>query len=75
MIKRTLTIIGDNYLVNRLYPATVWFWVLIKVSNKLQCYLVMGPNKAYLLPDSYTAIIRNGNSISAHMIEDTIEND
>ena len=24
-----------------IYPAIVWFWVLIKRSNKLHCYLVM----------------------------------
>ena len=32
-----------------------------------------GPNKAFLVPDSCRATVRNGNSISSDAIEDTIE--
>ena len=34
-----------------------------------------GHNKAFLVPDSCGATVRNGNSISAVFTEDTIEND
>jgi hypothetical protein len=33
-----------------------------------------GPNKAFLVPDSCRATERNGNSISADVTDDTIEN-
>ena len=42
--------------------------------NKLQCYLVMDLNKAFLLPDSCTATERNGNCISVD-ITDANESD
>jgi hypothetical protein len=29
------------------HPAILWFWVLIEVSSKLQCYLVMDPIKHF----------------------------
>jgi len=34
-----------------------------------------GPNKAFLVPDSCRVTGRNGNSISADVIDDTIGND
>jgi hypothetical protein len=34
-----------------------------------------GPNKAFLLPDSCRGTERNGNSISADVTDDAIEND
>jgi len=34
-----------------------------------------GPNEAFLVPDSCRATIKNGNSMSADVTEDTIEND
>ena len=34
-----------------------------------------GPNKVFLVPNSCRATIRNGNSIMADAIEDTIEKD
>ena len=34
-----------------------------------------GPNKAFLVLDSCRATERNGNSISADVTDDTIEND
>jgi hypothetical protein len=34
-----------------------------------------GPNKAFLVPDSCRETERNGNSISADITDDTIEND
>jgi len=33
-----------------------------------------GPNKEFLVPDSYRATERNGNNISADVTDDTIEN-
>ena len=49
------------------YPeiVIVWFWVLIKGSNELQCYVVMDSIKTFLVPYSYRATIRNDDSISA----------
>ena len=41
-------------------------------SNKLQCYFSRGHINALLVPESCGA---NGNSISADMIYDIIEND
>jgi len=35
----------------------------------------MDLNKAFVVPDSCRATVRNGNSISSDAIEDTIEND
>ena len=34
-----------------------------------------GPNKAFLVPDTCTVTVRNYNSASADVTEDTIEND
>ena len=34
-----------------------------------------GPNKAFLVPDSCRATERKGNSVSADVTDDTIEND
>ena len=34
-----------------------------------------GPNKTFLVPDSCRETERNGNSISADITDDTIEND
>jgi len=34
-----------------------------------------GPNKSFLVPDSCRETERNGNSISADITDDTIEND
>ena len=49
------------------YPeiVIVWFWVLIKGSNELQCYVVMDSIKTFLVPYTYRATIKNGDSISA----------
>ena len=33
-----------------------------------------GPNKEFLVPDLYRATVKNGNSISADVTDDTIEN-
>jgi len=33
-----------------------------------------GPNKEFLVPDSYRATERNGNNISTDVTDDTIEN-
>ena len=35
----------------------------------------LGPNKAFLVPDSCRATERNGNRISADITDDIIEND
>jgi len=34
-----------------------------------------GPNKVFLVPDSYRATERNGNSLSADITDDAIDND
>jgi hypothetical protein len=50
------------------YPeiVIVWFWVLIKGSNELQCYVVMDSIKTFLVPYSYRATIKKtSDSISA----------
>ena len=57
------------------YPAILWFWVLIKGVKLTSVLLGHGLNKAFLVPDSCRATERNGNSISADVTDDTIEND
>jgi hypothetical protein len=58
------------------YSAVVSFWVpvLIKESNKVQCYLVMNAIKFFLVPNSCRATERNDNCIKEYVIEDTHEN-
>jgi hypothetical protein len=57
------------------YPAIVWYRVLIKGSNKLQCYLVVDLLKLLRYLITWRATIRNGNSINADVIDDTIGSD
>ena len=56
------------------YSAVVSFWVLIKESNKVQCYLVMDVINFLLVPNSCRATEINDNSIKEYVIEDTHEN-
>jgi hypothetical protein len=41
----------SNNKVKLLDSAIMWFKVLIKESNKLDCYFSIRPNKAFLVPD------------------------
>ena len=45
---------------------------MVKLTSVL---LGHGPNKAFMVPDSCGATDRNGNSISAAVTDDTLEND
>ena len=58
-----------------IYPAIVWFWVLIKGVKYTSVLFSHRPNKAFLVPDSCRETERNGNSVSADVRYDTIEND
>ena len=62
--------------VNTVYPAIVWFWVLIKEVKWTSVLLDHGTNsnKAFLVPDSHRKTERNGNSINADVTDITIEN-
>ena len=58
-----------------IYPAIVWFWVLIKGIKYTSVLFSHWHTKAFLVPDSCTETERNGNSVSADVTYDTIEND
>jgi hypothetical protein len=82
--------IGEGMKMFQKYQLAIWlsiqnfyksnsqmwvFWSYCRaLSNKLQCYFSHGPNKAFLVPDSCRATVRNYNSVSMNVIEDTIEN-
>jgi len=68
-------IIFGQTAANVIYPAIVWFWVLINGVKYTSVLLCDGSNKAFLVPNSCRVTERNGNSISADVTDDTIEND
>ena len=51
----------------------MWFWILIKGSIILQCYLIMDLIKFSWYLIHLERMVRNGNSVTTDMIEDTLE--
>ena len=52
--------------------------VILSTNKEGQINLVLlghGPNKAFLIPDSYRVTERNSDTIRADVTDDTIEND
>ena len=58
-----------------IYPAIVWFWVLIKGIKYTSVLFSHWHTKALLVPDPCRTTERNGLSISADVRDDANENE
>jgi hypothetical protein len=62
------TDVNDNVILH-------WFYLSSQTALTGYLYTITDQNIAFLVPGSCRATIRNGNSISADVVENTIEND
>ena len=69
-----VNILYAKWKVISIYLIIVWLWELIKDVKQTSVLLGHGPNKIFLVPNSCRATERNGDSVSADVTDDTIEN-